>query len=687
MSETVIKKSFCGICTGECPIDCAVKDGKLISVEASARPDGSVGGLCPKGAAAVQFEYNKERLLYPMRRVGEKGSGEFERISWEEAFHEISERLLGIREANGAESVLFYAGYPKWYRPALLRFANAFGSPNFCTESSTCFQAFALSWRLTFGNHPCFGDMRNCKTLLIWSRNPSLSGVTEAPALRALKERGAKIITVDPRTTVTAYESDIHLKLIPGTDGALALSMAQVIIGEGLCDDAFIREYVHGFEAFSEYVKDFTPERTEQITGVPAAQIREAARLYAQYKPSAVMFSAAPVVHNTNGVQNYRAVEALIAITGNYDIEGGNRTAPGPAAPLNEFGSVKRKNDVEAIGERDFPVWFDLPCEEAQCTRLADYIEQEEPYPLKALFAMGMNVHMWPKPSHLQRALAKLDFYVNVDLFYSDSCRYADILLPAQTFFERTELMGRPGPVLRMREPVVEPQGEAKNDIEIIQELMRRMGLSDPVLSGSYEEYLDYILKPSGVSAAELKGRPEGVKAVNLRMPGIKTYLERPFATPSGKIELYSEVLAKHAESHGYDPLPVWKDYREGFSKEEKERYPLTLSTGSRKPQFYHSRTYRMSWLKNLEPAAQLSMHPEDAAARGLSEGDSVEISSPVGAVRAVLHIDLSSRRGVVNMYHGNAEADANELISEHYLDPISGFPGFKSYICEVGRA
>lgn len=166
--------------------------------------------------------------------------------------------------------------------------------------------------------------------------------------------------------------------------------------------------------------------------------------------------------------------------------------------------------------------------------------------------------------------------------------------------------------------------------------------------------------------------------------PKTKCYLERPFDTPSGKIELYSEVLAKYKDSYGYDPLPAYRDYRENFSKEERKRWPLILATGSRRPQFYHARTYRMSWLKNLEPAAQLSMHPDDAAARGLSEGDEIIISSPVDEVEAMLHLDQSCRRGMVNIFHGNREADANDLISDRYLDPISGFPGYKSYLCEV---
>lgn len=682
-AETVIRPSMCNICPAGCPIRCKIRGGRIVGIE----PAG--GGLCPKGAAGCQFVYNRERILTPLLRDGERGSGKFRPVSWEEAYEIIAERLLAIRKQYGPESVVFYAGYPKWYRPALLRFANAFGSPNFCTESSTCFQAFALSFRLNYGTgFPAMGDVANCKTLLVWTHNPYHSDMHTAPRIRALKARGASMIVVDPKNTLTAHEADIHLAPHPGTDGALALSMAHVILSEGLEDREFIEKYVHGFEAYRDYAMQFPPERGEALTGVKKEGIIAAARLYATNKPSAIMFSAAAVVHHVNGVQNYRAVSALIAITGNLDIEGGNRIMPGPAVPLNEFGKVKRRTDIEAIGERDFPVWFDLPCEEAQCTRLADYIDGKGPYPIKAVFSMGLNHHMWPKPSHLQETLGKLDFYVNTDLFLSDSSKNADLVLPAQSFFEREQIMNAlPGGRVALREPVIAPLGEARNDIQILLDLTRRMQLPDEVLSGSYEDYMNYILEPSGLSVSALRGHPEGVQAPNRILPRLRSYEAKPFATPSGKIELYSEVLAKRSGVYGYDPLPQFTDFREGLSQKLLMEYPLILSTGARKPQFFHSRVYRMSWLRNLEPVTMVEMHPDTAKAHGLCDGDRVLVKSPAGSMEGVLETNLSCHPSAVNIYHGNAQGDANELIAEDYLDPISGFPGFKSYICKVVKA
>ncbi|HBA63712.1 MAG TPA: hypothetical protein DCZ20_07635 [Lachnospiraceae bacterium] len=685
MSEKTIKKVRCNICASGCLMDAYVEDGKVVSVEGSKDTPMQNGGLCAKGAASRQYLYNKDRILYPMKQVGEKGSGKFERISWEEAYDAIAKKMLQIRETYGPQSAVFYVGYPKWFRPAMLRLANAYGSPNYCTESSTCFQASDLAWRATYGNHICFPDMMHANTIMLWSSNLYHSNTPMTKGYRKLKERGGKIIVVDPRKTVTAKDADIHLQLIPGTDGALALAMANVIIEENLYDKEFVEKYVYGFEEYRKYVREYSPERAAEITGVDAELIRKAARCYAGNGPAGIMFSVSTIVHNINGVQNYRAVQSLIALTGNYDIPGGNPSRPGPAVPLNEFGQVKRFNGIEAIGEKDFPVWFDLSCEEAQCTRLADYILQEDPYPIKAVLGFGLNHNMWPQPEYLQKALKTLDFYVNVDIFYSESCRMADIILPAASSFERDEVIRGRGGILSLSEKAVEPLGESKNDIEIILDLAKAMKLEDPVLQLNLEEYMQYILEPSGLTLKDLREHPEGMKGKNVIPPEFKTYEKRPFNTPSGKVEFVSQALNKYEKTYGYKGLPEYQDFRE-ISEVDREEYPFILNTGSRKPQYFHSRTYRMSWLNDLEGSTLIEMHPEDAKKLSINEKDPVLVSSPAGKIEGTASFCVNGKQGMVNIYHGNQEADANELIARDYLDPISGFPGYKSYFCKVEK-
>ncbi len=688
MSETKIVKTTCSTCGPCCEVDAYVKDGRLISVEGARNTPMQSGGLCAKGAAAVQYVYNKERILYPMKRVGRKGEGRFERISWDEAYDLIAENLLRIRSEYGARSAVFYAGYSKWYRPALLRLSNAYGSPNFCTESSTCFQAAALAWRSIFGNGICGPDLKNAKTLLIWSSNLYHTNTPVSKAFQGLKKRGVKVIDVDPRHTVTAHDADIHLQLVPGTDGALALSMAQVIIEEDLYDKEFAEKYVYGFQEYREYVQEFPPEKAEKITGVPAEKIRQAARTYAGNGPAGLMFSASPVVHHINGVQNYRAVFSLIALTGNYDVEGGNRTQPGPFSPANEFGQVRRYDKEEAIGQKEFPVWFDLSCDEAQCIRLADYIEEEQPYPIKAVFAMGLNHRMWPQPKRLKAALEKLDFYVNAELFMSESSMAADLILPACTSYEREQVHVGRGSRFFFSNRAIEPVGESKNDIEIIMEVFRRMKLRDrtlreDVLEGGYEAYMEHILKPSGLTLDELKAHPEGMDGRNIFPPGVRTYENEPFHTPSGKAELRSLVLERYKDSHGYDGLPVYRDYRENPAV-DRDAFPLILNTGSRKPLLFHSRLYRMPWLNNIEDVPLVEIHPEDGKRFGAEDGKAVRVVSPSGEITGTAAYNVQGKPGVVYIYHGNPKGDANELIGKDYLDPISGFPGFKGYFCRI---
>lgn len=678
------KQIFCGICSTGCPMDVYVEDGKVVSVEGRVE-NGKSRGLCSKGAASKQYLYNEERILYPMKRVGERGSGEFERISWEEAYDLIVENLNRVKKQYGAKSVVFYAGYPKWYRPALLRFANAFESPNFCTESSTCFQASDLAWKSVYGNGICFPDLAHTKTLLLWTSNLFHSNTPMGKMYRSLKERGVKIIAVDPRNTVTVKEADIHLKITPGTDGALALAMAHVIIEENLYDKEFVEKYVHGFEEYKNYVRKFPPEKAQEITGADADLIREAARLYAGNKPSGIQFSVSTIVHHINGFQNYRAVFCLIALTGNYDIEGGNRSRPGSASPCNEFGKVIRYNEEEAIGEKDFPVWFDLPCQEAQCTRLADYILEEDPYPLKAVFAMGLNHRMWPQPEHLQKALGTLDFYVNTELFWSDSSKMADLVLPACTTFEREEVKALRGGMFALNQRAVEPVGEAKNDIEIIIELARRMQLKDKVLTGGYESYMNYILEPSGLTLEDLRSHPAGMRGKVIFPPRERTYEDEPFHTPSGKVEFSSLVLEKYKESRGYDPLPVYKDFREQDQVDRKE-YPMILNTGARKPQFFHARMYRLPWLSGLETNPMVEIHPDDGKTYGIADGDPVKVTSPAGEMKGTAVYSITGNPGIVYIYHGNKKGEANNLIDRNYLDPYTGFPGYKSYFCKIEK-
>jgi len=694
-----VRKSICTICdpTTQCGLDLYVKDGKIIKVEGSKENPYSTGTLCSKGAANRQYIYSEDRLKTPLRRTGPKGSGKFEPISWDEALDTIAGRCNEIKEQNGPESVAFFAGYTKYFRPYLKRLAHSFGSPNYLTESSTCHQATAMAQRLTFGL-PGGPDLKSAQCLLVWSANPFHANPGNGRAILRGKERGMKLIVVDPRETPTTALADIHLQVKPGTDGALALAMANVIINGKLYDQDFVANYSYGFEDYREYVQQFTPEKGEELTGVPADKIRRAAQIYASIKPAAIMPSASPVVHHTNGVQNYRAVFALAGLTGNYDIVGGNFVVPPSFIHIpgliptreHEFIQCRPWSEMPSrIGIDRFPVWGDIIDEEAQAMHLPSQIRSGEPYPVKALMGFGMNYRMWPDSNGLIESVEKLDFFVNVDIFMTDTCKYADIVLPACTSVERSELRCYPMGYIIFTQPAIPCLYDSRSDVEIIYELAARLGLDDPLFKAGYEASVDWILEPSGITVTELKKHPGGMFVPSpMKLPE-KKYLKSGFRTPSGKMEFKSKVLEKYKGRPGFEALPVYRPpkYSKESTPELAGKYSFILNTGSRLPMYVHTRTFRLSWTKSLRPNHPAAdINPSDAAGLGIKQDDAIRISTPKDEIVVRANLTQMVQPGVIHMYHGHSEADVNVLFESDYLDPLSGFPGFKSALCKVER-
>jgi anaerobic selenocysteine-containing dehydrogenase len=703
-----VRKSVCAICdpTTQCGLDLYVKDGRIIKVEGSKENPHNAGTLCSKGAATRQYVYHEDRLRTPLKRVGPRGSGEYAAISWDEALQEVVANLQRLKAESGPESVVFYVGYPKQMRPFVQRLAHQFGSPNFCTESSTCFTATAMAFRLLYGQAAA-PDVPNARCLLVWSANPFHSRTGAARGLLDAVDRGMKLIVVDPRRTHLASRADLHLQLRPGTDGALALGMANVILAEGLYDREFMAEHAHGFAEYRAYVAQFDPARVAQITGVPAEKIQAAARLYATTKPAALMPSAAPVVHNTNGVQNYRAVFALIGLTGNFDVAGGNRVAPYSWLEVAGAGFVTRQHEFESprswedmaprVGADRFPVWSEL-VDQAQSMDLPRQIVTGDPYPLRGMVAFGLNYRMFPGSPRFLEALQRLDFICDIDLFATDSSHHADIVLPAASSVERSELRCYGEKYLLFTQPAIEPVGEDRSDTDIVFHLARGLGLDDPLLNPptgngarpaeAFEAALDWIFEPSGLTTAQLKPHPGGLPVPHPLPNAERKYREKGFPTPTGKMELSSTILQKHAAALGIDALPTYRPPKHSAeaTPDLAREYPFILNTGSRLPMYVHSRTYRLPWTRSLRPRPTADINPADALRLGIGHDDEIEIATPTGAIRVRANLSELGQPGVVHMYHGCPEADVNSLLDPDYLDPISGFPGFKALLCSVRK-
>ena len=721
--------SFCDICSPlpSCGVTCTVKDGKILQAEGTKGHPGGNGFLCTKGLAVRQYINREDRIRTPLRRRGEKGSTDFVPISWDEAFAEITERLKKIKAEDGASAVAFYSGYSKWYRPYLQRLCYSFGSVNYGSESSTCYSATAMSWSCAVGYDSLRPDRGSCGTFLGWGYNPYHS--KNAAGTKKGKE---KVIIVDPRITPAVHlEADLHLRLIPGTDGALAHAIARELIVKDQIDHAFVDNRVHGFEEYKEYVMGFTPERAEQITGVPAEQIIEAARIIGENKPLSISHSASAFVHHKNGFQNHRAVHALIALTGSYDVRGGMIPNPdtlahsrgGFSTNIHAFEFEKYPKDAPLpVGAEKYPFWYDR-MKEMQACDLARQIKEGRPYPIRAVIAHGMNYRMFNADTEFLGALQQLEFFVDTDLFLTDSAKLADIVLPACYSFERSELKVYPGGFLQYFAPVMEPVGMADDDI--IFELARRLDVDDDLLKEGRDACYRSIFEGMDIDA--LKADPDHPhKAENVKRVPIG---KNPIQTPTGKFELWATVLEPFAKTHlrsadkmgnncagegvadgtagqnvgegvasgtagqnagesvadeaftGFHPLPV---YVNSLDDAEPAQFPLQLVSGGRLPNALHSRLHDVSWLRSLRPEPMADIHPEDARARGIACGDPIRITTTAGSINVKANITAMVLPGTVFMFHGYREADVNSIIPKDHNDPYSGFPGFRSVRCEV---
>ena len=692
-----IKKGMCSICSpgNHCGLDVYVKDGKILKVEGTKEHPYNHGLICTKGAMNKSYIYRKDRIRTPLRRVGKRGEGKFEAISWEEAYQEIAEKLNQAKAEYGANSVVFTSGYCKWYRPYYHRFIYDFGSCNYSTDDCSCYRATVLAGECTF-SRDAGPDMKNTNTYLGWAWSGAYSNHLSYLGAKALKERGGKIIIIDSRITPASEKlADIFLHIKAGTDGALALGMAKIIIDNGWTDKEFIGQYTFGYQEYAEMVKEYDLDRTAEITGLSKADIFEAAKVYATNGPACTYFGPSNITQQYNGFQTMRSIMCLQGLTGNIDRKGGN--IPGKATYLcrpagfqsreMEYYMSKAPDLTKMISYSKFPIWYRY-CHEFQAMTLSDAILAEDPYPLKAIFGLGMNFKMYPETSKMIKALEKIDFFVNTDLFMTYTCKYADIVLPCCSSLERGEFKVYPGGYGVYTKPCIEPLYESKSDTDILHELAGYLNFDDPLFMKGYEASVDYIMDGCGLTVEDFKKSDLPLKLPNavLRAPG--TCRKEGFNTPSGKFEFYSQTVAEFQDTYGLDPLPRYKScFADDDNPKQAEEYPFFLSAGTRIPNTLHSRLHEVPWSRAVRREPVVEIHPDDAKRLGIEAGDTVIVYSAVGEVRVKAMLTSKINRMNVQVAHGYSEANISQLISTKHLDPYSGFPGYKAARCNIKKA
>jgi anaerobic selenocysteine-containing dehydrogenase len=668
-------KSICRICKRRCGIIVETEGNSVVKVSGDRNNPRSKGYICQKGIAVPDTINSSERVLYPQKKNGDS----WQRISWDEAYSGIADRLQSIKEQYGPESFDIFTGEGSLNERLNLyfeRFGKIYGTPNHKT-GGICHTVKMISNKLIFGTL-LVPDFENSGCIILWGTNLDTAEPLNAITVRNAAKRGAKLIVIDPALTPMARKADIHLRIRPGTDGALALGMMNVLIRENLLDREFIENWTIGFKELSELASEYTPEKVSKITWVPAELIITAARTFGTVKPACIAYGNS-TEHHSNAIQSMRAVSMLQALTGNVDIPGGGLIQK--AIRLADPSNIECNNiSARAIGEIEYPIYAEN-ARGALGNRVADYIITGKPYPVRGVMVVGANpILTYPNSLKIQQAFKRLDFLAVYDMFMTQTARLADIVLPGAHFLERTELNVRDSDPI-FCEKIVPPPGEARSSFEFIKGLFDVMGYSEHFPWYNAEESISFRLKPTGISLEQARKEPE---TAFITAPTYGKYKKNGFDTPSKKIELYSEKLRET----GYDPLPVFTEPGESYygDPELLNNYPYMLTTGARNIEYYHSQFRNNRTLISLVPEPLVDVHPELADKLGIGNGDRISLRSKRGSIEIKVNISEITHPRIMQMVEGWDEANMNILTDDSDLDPISGFPPLRSVMCSVKK-
>jgi len=689
-----------------------MRDGRIEDI----RPDSghTLGTICRRGLHAPEIIYSEHRLASPMRRVGAKGSFDFEPISWDEAYDTIAANLERIKAESGPQAVAIYTGRGAqeqslcdMFQPKGVSVSSAsnvlfpFGSPNTMGVGALCYVSLhMIAPHVTMGRTQMdmFADIDNAEMVFVWGTNPATdSPPVDMERLEAAAERGADIVVIDPRRTDTVAACDAQwVPIRPGTDGALALSMLEVIISEELYDEEFAENWCHGLDELTTYVQHFRPEVAEGITRVPAETIRGLARRLANAKGASLLMYTG-LEYSNSGVQSARAVHTLFALAGQLDVPGGiGLSMLGSQFPINRSCNQPNPDLDLAVARREFPIYSDYRGE-SHAIGLVDSVLRGEPYPIRALIVHGSSLlTSWPQTPIWRETLSRLDFVACIDRQLTADAAYADIVLPATTMFENFSYMVY-GPIFRLREKLIEPVGEARNDYLIMAGLADRLGYGH-LFPQTEESMVRFALEGSGFTLEDVRDAGGWVRIPTpmieykkwqkgtLRSDG-----EPGFETPTGKFEIWSTTL----EDYSYEPLPRYIEPTEGplGDPAQAERFPLVFNSGARPMTDFRSQHHGIEGLVRDHPEPTVDLNTADAAGRGISDGDLVEVRSPRGAMTFRARVTPDIMPGAVECVMGGGspigpkpwrEWNVNELTDLRNFDEVSGFPVYKALLCDV---
>jgi anaerobic selenocysteine-containing dehydrogenase len=663
---------------GACPLDCpdacswevTVRDGKAVKMRGNPDHPFTRGALCVKVNRWLEQAGHPDRILHPLRRVGRKGEGRFERITWDEALDEIATRLQAIMHEHGGEAI-----WPYWGTGSLgylqglegfagRRFFNVIGASHH--DPSICSAAGSAGQRYTVGNPAGMDteDLAHAKLIILWGTNPLTSGHHLWKFVQDARAQGACVVAIDPVRTRSAQQADWHLAPMPGTDAALALGLMHVIVSLGAEDRDFVSTMTHGWEEFREHLAEYPPARVAEITGLAEADIVALGERIARTRPTAIRATQG-IQRHAGGGAALRAISCIPAVTGDWARLGGGLI-------YSTSGHFRIRNQRL--------LRYDLLPRQVRTltmTRLGEGLLEVDDPPVKALFVIAANpAASTPHQSKVRRGLARDDlFTVVLDHFPTDTVDYADIVLPATMQHEHTDLIAGYGHLyINWNEPAVEPPGECLSTTETIRRLARRMGLTEPALYDSDEELAEAALSGhhDWIRNIDLERlRKDGFVRLDAPRPFLP-YAER-FPTRTGRFEF----LSQRAVRDGHAPLPTYVPPAEVTDPDRARRYPLALVSAAQH-HFLNTIFANNAELRRRAGGPKVVLHPDDAAARGIGTGDTVTIANDRGSFTATAEVSDRVRPGVAATPKGHwakltGGSSVNAVVAERDADIAHG--------------
>ncbi len=721
------------VCSHDCPDSCAVlvtvnEEGRAIKVAGDPSQPVTQGFLCGKVAKYLDRVYSPERILYPLKRKPGVPKGPlprgreneaFERITWDEALDSIAARLQQISDQYGSESILPYSyagtigvlGYGSMDR----RFFHRLGASQL--DRTICSEAGGVGWNLVYGKKlgTPTEDFKLARLIIAWGGNIHGNNIHLWPMVEHARRNGARLIVIDPYKTRTAALADWHIAIRPGTDTALALGMMHVILRDGLEDRTYIAAMTHGFDQLAQRVREYTPERVAAWTGMTAAEVEQLAREYATTRPAAIRMNYG-VQRGENGGTAARTIAMLPALTGAWKHRGGGGQLSTSGAFAWNKRALERSDLAVASPLKRLARTVNMSALGHALTELGQNREQgnkgtreqsalpDEGPAVHALFVYNSNPGaVAPNHNAVVRGLARADLFTVVhELFFTDTTDYADYILPATTFLEHTDIQGAYGHYfVQLSNQAIDPPGESRSNVWLFSQLAQRMGFPETCFRDGPDQLIEQALAigPSGHSA---NSGMEHITLDDLRAQGhiplgfhrepeehpFQPYTSGTLATPSGKIEFYSETLA----AQGLDPLPAFVPNTESRFTDNASRFPLEFL--SRKNDNYMNSTFaNLEGHRRMEArtSQRLEMHPLDAESRGIADGDAVRIFNDRGSLTLTALVNGSVPAGVVaarldwaKLHAGGS--NVNALTSERLTD-LGRAATFYSTLVEVAKA